>query len=162
MKKYEKLFIAKTDTVVGIGGPVEPEVEKEIFELKGRPKNKPLIIMVNSIKEAKKFDGWNENAEKIAKKFWPGQVTIVLSKVAIRIPNSKELLDLINKIGPIYMTSANKSEKPTLDFKKAVAEFPEIKKYYSKTKGSDVISTIIRAKDLKILRQGIIYFKGDL
>ena len=105
---YNKLFLSCTDTVVGLGGPMNKETEEAIFKLKERSKEKPLLIMVSSIEEARKFEGWNSNAEELSKKYWPGQLTIVLDKVGIRIPDSKELIELMNKIGPIYMTSANK------------------------------------------------------
>ncbi len=154
--KYDNLFLATTDTVVGIGGPMNKNTESEIFLLKKRERKKPLLVMVPSIEKAREFKGWNSNAEGLAQEFWPGQLTIVLDSVGIRIPNSKELIDLMEKIGPIYVTSANKSGKPTLSLEEAKVEFPEIKTYYSKTKGTNVASTIIRAKDLKIIRQGII------
>ncbi len=52
---YKKLFLACTDTVVGLGGPMNNETEQAIFKLKERSKEKPLLIMVPTIEEARKF-----------------------------------------------------------------------------------------------------------
>lgn len=74
MKKnrYSQLFIATTDTVTGIGGPVSKETEELLIELKNRPDNKKFIIMVSSIEMAKKEyakHGFDEVAEEAAKKY---------------------------------------------------------------------------------------------
>ncbi|CRH46035.1 Putative translation factor (SUA5) [Chlamydia trachomatis] len=55
LNKYNKLFISTTDTVLGIGGPVDRETENLIYEIKGRDKNKKLIILVASLKQARMF-----------------------------------------------------------------------------------------------------------
>ncbi len=160
MEKYERIFIASTDTVVGIGGPMNLETKEILFKLKERPKNKPLLIMVGTIEEARKFKGWNKNAEKLAKKYWPGQVTIIVGEIGIRIPDNILLIKLLKKIGPIYMTSANKSGNPTLDIEKAKQIFPEVKNIYNFGKGSNIASTIVKADNFQIIRQGsiIIHF----
>ncbi len=150
--KYKNIFIATTDTVVGIGGPMNEKVRKEIFELKKRPQDKKLLIMVADIETARSFKGWNENAEKISSKEWPGSTTIILDEVGLRIPNNKELIKLIKEIGPIYMTSANISGNDTLDFENAKKAFPEIKKHYNFGVGSNKPSKIIKASNMEILR----------
>ncbi|TCG10810.1 Sua5/YciO/YrdC/YwlC family protein [Mycoplasma marinum] len=156
MKQYTNIFISTTDTVVGIGAPMSKENEQKLFSIKNRPSNKPLLVMVSSIEEARKFEGWNNNAEKLAQKYWPGQVTIIIGEIGIRIPNNKQLIELIKIKGPIYMTSANKSGDPTLDLEEAKKTFPEIKEVYDFGVGSKVASTIVRASDFKIFRQGSI------
>ncbi len=161
MEKYKELFIATTDTVVGIGAPMNEKNRLEIMELKERPKEKKLLVMVGSLDLARTFKGWNYNAEIIAQKYWPGQVTIVLDEVGLRIPDNSELINLINDKGPIYMTSANKSDQPTMDLKKSIETFPEIINYFDFGKGTNVSSTIIRAEDLTILRQGNIKINLD-
>ncbi len=161
MKKYEELFIATTDTVVGIGGPMNELNRKKIMQLKERPVEKKLLIMVGSIAEARTFDGWNENAENIAQKYWPGQVTIILEEVGLRIPDNQALIDLIHEVGPIYMTSANKSGHTTLKLNEAVVTFPEIKKHYNFGYGTNISSTIVRASNLAIIRQGDVKIELD-
>ncbi|NQZ29488.1 MAG: Sua5/YciO/YrdC/YwlC family protein [Mycoplasmatales bacterium] len=161
MKKYEELFIATTDTVVGIGAPISETNRKKIMQLKERPENKKLLIMVGSIAEARTFAGWNSNAEAIAQKYWPGQVTIVLDEIGLRIPDNKGLINLMDEIGPIYMTSANKSGCTTLKLKEAIKTFPEIHKHYDFGHGTNISSTIIRASDMSIIRPGSVKIKLD-
>ena len=153
MTIYKEVFIATTDTVVGLGAPVSEENFHAIYKLKKRDYSKPLIIMVASIEQARQFKEWNQESEKLAKTVWPGAVTLVISdKLAMRMPNSQGLLHLIDKIGPIYMTSANPSGGKTLSFEEAVKYFKQVKKHYNFGQGSGQPSTIIRVKDGKVLR----------
>ena len=80
-------------------------------------------------------------------------MTLVISdKLALRMPNSQGLLKLIEKLGPVYMTSANPSGGKALNFEEAIDYFKEVKKHYNFGKGSGQASTIIRVKDGKVLR----------
>ena len=151
--KYKNLFISTTDTVVGIGAPISPKNLSLLFEIKKRPRTKGIIIMVSNYNQARKLDGWNDKAEEFAKKVWPGATTLVLSEsVAVRMPDKKGLLNLIDDIGPIYMTSANISGKKQLSFEEAIKEFPMIERNYNFGVGSGKPSTIIRVEDGKVFR----------
>ena len=142
---YKEVFIATTDTVPGIGAPVSEKNKKAIYKIKNRPFSKQLIIMVSSIKMAQSLKGWNDKATIVAKKFWPGATTIVVDKtLAVRMPNNKGLLKLIESLGPIYMTSANASGERELTFEEAKKFFKEeIKKHYDFGKGNGKASMII-------------------
>jgi L-threonylcarbamoyladenylate synthase len=130
-----------TETVYGLGANAfDEDAVKKIFELKGRPQDNPLIVHI-----AKKEDVFlvareiPKNAEILIDKFWPGPLTIVLPKnpsvpdivtanldtVAVRMPNHKIALKLIELSGvPISAPSANISGKPS-------ATKPEhVKKYF--------------------------------
>lgn len=154
--KYEQLFIATTDTVTGIGAPVSKENEEAINDLKQRD-GKKLIIMVSSIEMAKNEfgkKGFDAKAEKLAKEYWPGAVTLVCNdKLALRMPNTPGLLQLIDQLGPIYMTSANFSGKKVLKFKKAKEAFQEITKFYDFGEGSNKASKIIDVQTEEVLRK---------
>lgn len=152
--KYNKLFISTTDTVLGIGGPVNDECKKLIYEIKGREKTKKLIILVASIKQARTFKNWNSKAEEYAKKYWPGATTLVVNDQGFRMPNQKKLLDYLEKNGPIYMSSCNISNAPvckTLDEAKQI--FKEIENIYNFGEMSQVPSQIIRVEDGEIIRK---------
>ncbi len=154
MDKYNELFIATTDTVVGIGAPVSETNRKLLQKIKQRKRSKRLVIMIDSLEQARSFKEWNSNADLLAAKYWPGPVTLVLSsKLALRIPSNTHLLELIRKIGPIYMTSANISGRKPLNFEEAIKKFPKIKKHYNFGVGRGVSSTILRVSDNKILRK---------
>lgn len=153
MNTYNELFISTTDTVVGIGAKATKENLEAIYKIKNRPKSKGVILMVGNLDQARKLEGWNDNAEELAKKYWPGRTTLVLNKdVAVRMPNQQGLLDLINNIGTIYMTSANISGEPQLTYDEAVEKFKEIKQHYNFGEGSGQPSTIIDVNTKEVLR----------
>ena len=151
--KYKEIFLSTTDTVPGLGAPMTKEGLAKLYELKQRPLKKGIIILVSSIEQARVLSDWTDQAEEIAKAKWPGATTIVISKnQAVRMPNQKGLLELIEKKGPIFMTSANISGKPSLSFEEAKKEFPNLGNYYNFGEGSGKPSTIIRSNDGKVLR----------
>ena len=153
-KKYNELIISTTDTVLGIGGKVNEKIKKLIYEIKGRDENKKLIILVSSIKQARKFPEWNIQAEQYAKKYWPGATTLVVNNQGFRMPNQKKLLEYLEQNGPIYMSSCNLSNAPvckTIEDAKLI--FPEIKNIYNFGKMSQQPSQIIRVEDGEILRK---------
>src|SRR5206468_8796435 len=62
-----------TETVYGLGADATNErAVAAIFEAKGRPRFNPLISHVLDAREAQRFVQWNELAEKLAKRSWPG------------------------------------------------------------------------------------------
>ncbi|MGC7159533.1 L-threonylcarbamoyladenylate synthase [Metamycoplasma hominis] len=154
INKYQKLIISTTDTVLGIGGPVSKEVEDLIYEIKGRDRNKKLIILVSSIKQARQFKEWNSQADEFAKKYWPGATTIVVNNQGFRMPNQKKLLEYIEVNGPIYMTSCNLSNAPVCKtIENARQLFPEVTNVYNFGPMTQKPSQIIRVEDGEILRK---------
>lgn len=154
INKYQKLIISTTDTVLGIGGPVSKEVEDLIYEIKGRDRNKKLIILVSSIKQARQFKEWNSQADEFAKKYWPGATTIVVNNQGFRMPNQKKLLEYIEVNGPIYMTSCNLSNAPVCKtIENAKQLFPEVTNVYNFGPMTQKPSKIIRVEDGEILRK---------
>ncbi|MGC7163874.1 L-threonylcarbamoyladenylate synthase [Metamycoplasma hominis] len=154
INKYQKLIISTTDTVLGIGGPVSKEVEDLIYEIKGRDRNKKLIILVSSIKQARQFKEWNSQADEFAKKYWPGATTIVVNNQGFRMPNQKKLLEYIEANGPIYMTSCNLSNAPVCKtIENAKQLFPEVTNVYNFGPMTQKPSQIIRVEDGEILRK---------
>lgn len=127
--KNGDLVAFPTETVYGLGAnALNPLAVSDIFKVKGRPNDNPLIVHVNSIEFAKEFAYINETAIKLFKAFSPGPLTLVLPKkeitpscitagldtVAIRIPNNKYALELIQRSKkPIAAPSANLSGQPS-------------------------------------------------
>lgn len=115
------LIIYPTDTLYALGvNALNKEAIKKIFEVKGRDYNKPISIALKNLEEAKKYFIFNEIAEKIAKKFLPGPLTIILpshilpkelsptKKFSFRIPENDIALKILNNLDfPITATSAN-------------------------------------------------------
>ena len=119
-----------TETVYGLGANgLEQQAVEKIFQAKGRPSDNPLILHVASWEEVGKLvSAWPREAEILARKFWPGPLTMVLPKkghipsavtagldtVAVRIPNHPVALALIRQAGiPLAAPSANLSGKPS-------------------------------------------------
>ncbi|MEM0381908.1 MAG: L-threonylcarbamoyladenylate synthase [Nitrososphaerota archaeon] len=119
-----------TETVYGLGADaLNPGAVERVFKAKGRPPDNPLIIHVASMEElytiGRDID-WR--AEELAKRFWPGPLTLVVKKspivpkitvagldtAAVRMPRHKVALRLIEESErPIAAPSANKSGRPS-------------------------------------------------
>lgn len=140
--KNNGIIAFPTETVFGIGALIsKPKAIRRIYKLKKRPKNKPLQVLVADLKEAQKLGIFNEEALKLAKKFWPGPLTLVVyktklvpksicggtNKVGIRIPKHRTILKLLKFCGSIIATSANISEeKPALTAREVMKQLPAI------------------------------------
>jgi len=114
-----------TDTAYGLAADIEGGAGiANIFKIKGRIKQKTLPLIAGSRAMADKYVNWTPMGKKLAKKFWPGPLTLVLesrisrkhiikqSKIAIRVPDNKIAQMISKKLGrPITSTSANISGK---------------------------------------------------
>jgi len=71
-----------TETVYGLGAnALDEKAVQSIFEAKGRPLSSPLIVHVASIGMARDLSiEWPDQAERLARRFWPGPLTIVVPK----------------------------------------------------------------------------------
>ena len=125
--RNEKLVALKTETVYGLACESgSSKAIKKVYNLKKRPLFNPLIIHVNSIDLAEKISVINDDSRKIMEEFWPGPLTLILTRkknnlvhkfavsgletIAIRIPSSEFVLKLISKLNkPIAAPSANES-----------------------------------------------------
>ncbi len=125
-----KLVVFPTETVYGLGANAyDEEAIKRLYEAKERPYDKPLIIHVNSMDMVRCLvTNITEEMQTLTSNFWPGPLTIILPKsitvsdlvtagtdtVAIRMPDNKIALDLINAANvPIAASSANITGKPS-------------------------------------------------
>lgn len=120
------LVVFPTETVYGLGAnALDPVAVARIFAAKGRPSTNPIIVHVSDISQIPPLvESWPPMAEKLATKFWPGPLTIVVRKsvlvpdivtgggptVALRCPNHPVALELLQASGvPIAAPSANRS-----------------------------------------------------
>lgn len=113
-----------TETVYGLAADASNvSAINKIFEVKGRPKNHPLILHLSGIE---KLNEWAidipNSIEILSKNFWPGPMSVLLkkhpnvlkeitggsNKICIRIPNHSVTLSLLKKLkNPIVAPSAN-------------------------------------------------------
>src|SRR5271169_4782244 len=120
-----ELVVFPTETVYGLGAnALDPSAVRKIYVLKGRPATSPLIVHVSSIDQAREFAAaWPEDAERLAREFWPGPLTLVLPKkptipeevtaglptVGLRMPRHPIALALLREAAvPIAAPSANR------------------------------------------------------
>jgi len=113
-----------TDTVYGVACVASrPDRISALFELKQRPAEKQIPMLVVGVEQLS-GDDWvvDERAVALARRFWPGPLTIVLSAAiggqtqAFRAPDHAVAQALIAASGPLLATSANISGQPdTLD-----------------------------------------------
>lgn len=118
-----------TDTVYGLAGdPFQPKVVREILRLKGRPENKPILLLVDSRRQVESLVARLPEAfERLTARFWPGPLTLILpaaravperitagtGTVALRLPGSRLTRELIRAARvPLIGTSANRSGRP--------------------------------------------------
>lgn len=123
--KAGRLVAFPTETVYGLGANAFDAVAvRRIYEAKGRPATSPLIVHVSGIPMAKKVAAeWPAAAEKLAARYWPGPLTLVLPKakrvpeevtaglgtVGVRMPAHPVALALIRKARlPLAGPSANR------------------------------------------------------
>ncbi|MEK7672584.1 MAG: L-threonylcarbamoyladenylate synthase [Patescibacteria group bacterium] len=144
LKLNDKEILLQTSRVLGNGGVVMHPTEtcyglavdifnkgafEKLYEVKGRDEKKPVSILVSSLEMAQRYGEFNDKALELAKKYWPGALSIV-------VPRSSELPDFVNpgeefvsirwsslefcqkvveNLGrPITTTSANRSGQPQL------------------------------------------------
>ncbi len=135
-----RLVAFPTETVYGLGADAtNGRAVAAIYEAKGRPSFNPLIVHVAETSALDSLIEWNDAARMLASKFWPGPMTLVLSRkkdspvsllvsagletLAVRIPSNPDALKLLRAVGlPIAAPSANASGKLSPTMPEHVAE----------------------------------------
>ncbi|HEY1383099.1 MAG TPA: L-threonylcarbamoyladenylate synthase [Dongiaceae bacterium] len=122
-----RLVAFPTETVYGLGGDATSDrAVAAIFAAKGRPSFNPLIVHVSNIASAAQFAELSGKAQAVARRFWPGPLTLVLPRrrdcrisllatagldsVALRVPAHQIAQTLLMMAGlPLAAPSANPS-----------------------------------------------------
>ena len=172
--KEGRPIIFQPDTLPAIG--CLPNFSKIIYEVKKRDKNKALILMGAEITQIVKYVNQIavKDLKKIAAKYWPGPLTIVVpisddhklnfistdNTVGIRIPNSSSAKKLINETGPLATSSANISGlSPSFNAHSVAQSLPNVDILgpipweVCSGKASTIISWIDKGK-WKLIRKG--------
>lgn len=121
------LVAIPTETVYGLAARADSDAAvAAIYRAKGRPDFNPLIVHVASVQQAKCLATFNDDAERLAERFWPGPLTLVLPKreaaplagavtaglpsVALRCPAHPVMRAVLRECGvPLAAPSANRS-----------------------------------------------------
>ena len=172
-----KLVVFPTDTVYGIGtNAYDAQACRRIYEVKGRPMCKPLIVLISDISMLKEMvDSISTIEQKLIDAFWPGPLTIKFKQKEGTLPNVVSAGDaylrarlikrglmheLIQTAGvPIVAPSANLSGSLTGTKIKNIVNELDGKVDYILDCGdieSDEVSTIVQVEEEKIfvIREG--------
>lgn len=173
-----KVVAFPTETVYGLGVIYNDfEAFNKLIEAKNRQPDKPFTLMLGKKEDVYKYANINKKTLRIIDNFLPGEITILVKPkddlypwvtlkskyIGIRVPNSKEVCDMINRVGePMLVSSANISSEPVCN------NFEEVYNTFSGkipliVKGktcSNVPSTIVICdEELVLVREGKISFE---
>ena len=172
------IVVFPTDTVYGIGcNPYNENSVKKIYEIKSRTELKSLPVLAYSLDVVKEIALIDEFTEKIIEKYWPGPLTLILeltdqklkkslnlgNKIAVRIPDSKCTLKLLEKCRLLVGTSANISGNSSYTNPNECIK--NIKNYDIFLNGGTITSkgesTIIEIENekIKMIREGALKIK---
>lgn len=169
-----------TDTVWGLGCLPDNKMGiDKIYEIKGRDRTKPLILMSDEIEYLLPYvKNLSKSAKNLINKYFPGALTVIAEKsdktsfdvtsgkntVGIRVPDNKFFKELLKAVDlhVLATTSANLSNHPSSksyeEAKNSIGSFVDIlfDDYGCKCRGLE--STVVLAIDenIKVLRQGSI------
>lgn len=123
-----RLVAFPTETVYGLGAcAADPTAIESVFVAKGRPADNPLIVHGADVSALERYAVFDERARRLAARFWPGPLTLVLPAhadvsplitaglptVAVRIPDHPVALALLVAAGALVAPSANRSGRPS-------------------------------------------------
>lgn len=132
--------VLPTDTMYGlVGSALSKNTVDRIYRIKGRAPNKPFIILISDLNNLNYFSiKIDTKTKNFLKKIWPNPVSVILpcdekkftylhrgaKTLAFRMPDKKELLELLRQTGPLVTPSANPEGLPPAQ------NIEEAKKYF--------------------------------
>ena len=168
------IAVLPTDTVYGIGtGAYAEKSIQTIYQLKNRPATSPLQLLTGSLQQVRQTAQLSAGAEKLAARFWPGGLTLILpptqagkplcrgfAGLGFRVPGHSFLVELLRRMtGPLACTSANLHGQDVITEEKILLETFDGKVDYIVLAGtlSPVASSVVDLTTTpKLLREGAI------
>lgn len=163
-----------TDTTWGLLAAADrPRALDRIYALKGRPRSKPLQLLVSSPAAARKLAETQKAGpdwKRLSDRFWPGGLTLVLpasseapaalvhaGKVGLRLPADDELREVIDALGGwLAATSLNRSgEAPVGSFEEALAFMGDVD-YVRPGRSGGTPSSVYELPEGRLLREGAV------
>jgi L-threonylcarbamoyladenylate synthase len=121
--KAGRVIVYPTDTVYGIGClATDDKAVDKIYRIKERGKDKPLLVLVDSLDMAKDYFYINSRQEEVLKQHWPGPYSFILKEkgrfshilagnkraVGVRLPKNDFITKMVYRAGtPVVSTSFN-------------------------------------------------------
>jgi tRNA threonylcarbamoyl adenosine modification protein (Sua5/YciO/YrdC/YwlC family) len=121
------LVVLPTDTIYGVGAlPRSHGGVAGVFEAKGRPMDRPIPVLAASADDLYDVVVFDERARAVAAALWPGPLSLVLERrpdwrydlggnqatIAVRVTRNEVARRLLERTGPLAVTSANVSGEP--------------------------------------------------
>lgn len=175
-----QIFVIPTDTIYGIvGSALNPEIVEKIYKLRKRTPSKPMVILISSFDDLKKFNiNLNDEQNRLLQKIWPNPVSVIMpiedprfeylhrgkKSLSFRMPKSKWLQNVLKASGPLVAPSANfEGEKPADTIDEARKYFGDSVEYIDGGALISKPSTLIEFEgdEIKILREGVLT-KGEI
>jgi len=162
-----------TDTTWGLLAAGQPAALEKIYSLKGRPRGKPLQLLVSSLDVAAKLADTSSLEPAwslLTSRFWPGALTLVVpatpyapaeltfsGKIGLRLPADDQLRQLLAAAGGwLAATSLNRSNQaPVRSYQEAVA-FAEEVAYIHPGQSGNTASSVFELPEGRLLRSGAI------
>ena len=175
--KDNQVIAFPTETVYGLGVIYNSsQAFQNLVDTKHRRPDKPFTLMLGNKDDIEKYAIFSEETKKIIEKFFPGELTILVKPkndlyswvtlnskyIGIRIPNSKDVCDMINTLGqPMLVSSCNISDEPVCEnFEEVYNKFND--KIAIIIEGEVISKTpstiVICDEELTLVREGKISF----
>jgi len=122
------VVVLPTDTVYGLAALASsPDAVERVFTLKGRQADVPIAVLCASAEQALALVDPVQGIDRVAARFWPGPLTLVLPRragvdlrlgepvhtIGLRVPDHELARAVAERVGPIATTSANRHGAPT-------------------------------------------------
>lgn len=123
-----ELVVIPTDTVYGVAAlPSVEGAAQRLIWVKGRPSDKPIPVLGAALADLEQVASFDGRALHLAERFWPGALTLVVPRskafdvdlggpddetVGVRVPEHTVAQELLERTGPLAVTSANRSGEP--------------------------------------------------
>lgn len=165
--------VLPTDTIYGLScRALDKMAVERVHQIKSRDSQKPFIVLISNLKMLDLLSISPQQSESV-RRYWPGALSVIFRtsrapvwlqrgtySLAVRMPDYPELLELIDKVGPLISTSANfQGQPPVHSVPEARTVFGDRLDFYVDAGWLDnPASTLVKLDDgkLQVIRQGAV------
>lgn len=169
-----EVVLLPTDTIYGLAAlPADPDAMDELFATKGRSTTTPIAVLCTDVRQAASLVAPADEAalRAVGERWWPGPLTLVFPRrpgvelhlgepattVGVRVPDHPLVRAVAERVGPIAVTSANRSGEPTVvSAEEAILALPGVRVLVDEGPLEGRASTVIDATTTPwhVLREG--------